>query len=265
MKLLITLITSFLSTLCFSQKGQSTEPKHYSFVAGISIYKMFSSSNDIRRYDLNTLKDSYYYDISNNHNSSSLLQLNGEIQFENMYVHTGLGMRTETINFEAENFQDYYHFAFSQSYNSVTTRSIIISEKHTTLIGSLELGTYFMNNNHPLRIGMGLGFDINFYLAPQIEQNELNKEETIYMTNFQGTYTTITTHGNESSEWDVVIAKIQMPLVSPKITFTTSYHFHKKFSLLLKAQMRLVRLKTSGFENKKVFEYPVGIGFHYHF
>lgn len=271
MKQLISLFSLFLSVYSFSQ----VKIEKPSLLIGITANTVFSNSESNRRYTLENHPESYYTDFtrqtySTNENSFYVFQINTELQWGKVYFTGALGAGVESMRLEFQNFQHSYEYnVFSEWGEDIeTTKDIFIEEKNTTIMGSLELGTYFNDVDDKLRIGMGFGLDVNAYLKPKISRNEIIEEVVstgYYQGEYFGEFRESMSYNNESIEWQNVVKKHEMPLITPKITFTTSYRFLNNFSLSAKAQMRLVLLSPIGVKQTPVIEFLVGIGVHYHF
>lgn len=264
--LLTTLYLCISVTFCFSQNEQSTQAYPSAFVAGVSVQHVLSSS-EVRRYSLNSIQDGYYSDISDKHRSSLLVRFKGEFQFAHLFVRGGLGIRTERTNLEAYNIQEYYSFAPGQNYNAEIHRNLHINEKTTSLILSIEAGSYFLRRDRPFRVGMGVGFDFCAYLdSKSIGLNQLNKEERILNPTFPDVYNAITTtHTKGSEEWQTVVRDVSMPIVVPKISLKASYRLYENLSVSVQTGMRLLVLNPELQKATFLAEFPIGIGVHYHF
>lgn len=260
--IVIVLPTAF----CFGQKDLEQTSKSSEFVLGFSVNQPFSVTNQSRRHNLNYIADSYYYDVSNKHTSSILFQLEGEAQFKHAYIRFGLGTQSETSEIEAHNFQVDGHFAFNQSYDSEIVRDLYISEKQHTLIGSLESGYYFFSQEKLFRIGIGAGIDVCYYFSPlETGLNRLDIEEIRDYYIMENEVTLTSSHQKGSNEWSTMIQSVELPRVVPKFTFTSSYRLINHLFLSAQVEMRFISIESIVQKRTTVFEFPVGIGVHYHF
>jgi len=267
-KVLFTACTLIVSQFyCSSQVWESTNSHRSSFVFGTSLHHVLSSNNESRRYALNEIEGGDYTDISNEHRSSKLLQFTGEFQFIYWYVRGGFGMRTEHTSIEAHHTQDYYDFSSGPTYDSKIDRSLFINEKTASLMLSIEAGSYFFKRDRPIRVGVGAGFDFCAYLKSKpTDLNQINKEERVYFNSFpQYDEITESKHLKGSEEWALMVRDVSMPLIVPKISFKASYRVNENFSVSLQARVRLLILQPEVRKAKTLFEFPVGVGFHYHF
>ncbi len=266
------LFTAFLliisKSYCSSQASESTDLHPSSFVFSISLNQMLSPNNEARLYSLKTINNAYYSDISNKHRSSQMLRVTGEFQFVRAYVRGSLAMRTEHTNIEAHNIEEYYEVNAGQTHEADLYRILHVNEKTRSLLLSIEAGSYFHRRDRLFRIGIGGGFDFCHYQESESTGwNRVNKDQKVYYTTTFPPEEVIvdSKHLKESEEWDLMVRDVSMPLVVPKISFKASYRISDNFSVSLQARMRLLVLRPEIGKEKTLLEFPVGIGFHYHF
>lgn len=269
MRVLFTTIVLSISTLyCSSQVSESAGSHPSSFVMGVSLHHIPASNNEVRRYSLKPLANGNYTDVFNKHRSSLMLKVTGEYQFVCAYVRGGLAVRTEHTNVEAHNIEEYHQVEAGQTNEAELDRTLHINEKTRSLLLSIEAGSYFHRRDQRLRIGIGGGFDFCHYQETESTGwNRVNKDQTVYYTTtFPPEEVVVDSkHLKDSDEWDLMAMDVAMPLVVPKISFKAAYRIHDRLSASLQARMRLLVLQPEVGKAKMLFEFPVGVGFHYHF
>ena len=208
------LLTSFLlivsKSYCSSQVSESINPYPSTFVFGGSFHHVSSPNNEARRYSLKNFEGGDYTSTSNQHRSSILLKVTGEFQFTYWFVRGGFGMRTEHANIEAHNVEEYYNYISGQTHDIRIDRSLYLNEKTTSLILSIEAGSYFFKRDRPIRFGMGAGLDFCKYLATEpTGLNQVNKVERVYLDSFsQEDEITESKHLKETDEWALMISDV---------------------------------------------------------
>ncbi|MFK7784081.1 MAG: hypothetical protein AB8B56_03135 [Crocinitomicaceae bacterium] len=269
MRVLFTAFLLIVSTLyCSSQVSESADSYPSSFVLGVSLHQVFSSNNEVRRYSLKPVDNGNYTDVFNKHRSSQMLRVTGEFQFVRAYVRGSLAMRTEHTNIEAHNIEEYYEVNAGQTNEAELYRILHVNEKTRSFLLSIEAGSYFHRRDRLFRIGIGGGFDFCHYQESESTGwNRVNKDQTVYYTTTFPPEEVIvdSKHLKESEEWKLMVRNVSMPLVVPKISFKASYRIYDNLSVSLQARMRLLVLQPEIGKAKTLLEFPVGVGFHYHF